>query len=537
MPQQAEERDGSIGGGRILVVDDDDGVRGYLAAVLDDAGYETVQAASGSAALALIDDTIAAVVLDNRLPDLTGMDLVIDLRAQPSYATLPVLLVTGDDELKTQIAGLDAGATDFLVKPIEPEQLVARLGAHLRGQRAWAAQAERQLARRSSIVSTLFAVRPDSSAEATAHAVCNALRRDHALSSIAIARLDECGRLSVLASRGDVEFRSALHALANAPAPYLLERAEQPWIELPRSGESISLPVAIAPIRLGGLTVGMVVIGALDESGACPVGRPLDELLAEAIDIAGAATGLLGLSLHQQAERDRRRQDLATVVRRHAFEPAFQPMVGLQRRNVIGFEALTRFDDGVPPDQRFAEAARLGVGLQLELATMSVALEMAANLPDSSFVSLNVTPRFVMEQHDALRSLVRNAGRDIVLELTEHDVVEDYPALRRAIHSVDSGVRVSIDDAGAGFASLRHVVMLAPDFVKLDRTWISGIDSDPTRQAMVAGLCHFANQTGCDLVAEGIEEEAERQALCELDVPFGQGFLLGRPGPAPVVVS
>ena len=120
----------------------------------------------------------------------------------------------------------------------------------------------------------------------------------------------------------------------------------------------------------------------------------------------------------------------------------------------------------------------------------------------------------------------------MVLELTEHDAVNDYAALREAIHGFDPRVRVSIDDAGAGFASLRHVVMLAPDFVKLDRTWVTGIDTDPTRQAMVAGLSHFARTTGCDLVAEGIEEESERETLSDLDVRIGQGFLLGAPAVA-----
>jgi EAL domain-containing protein (putative c-di-GMP-specific phosphodiesterase class I) len=116
-----------------------------------------------------------------------------------------------------------------------------------------------------------------------------------------------------------------------------------------------------------------------------------------------------------------------------------------------------------------------------------------------------------------------------VLELTEHDAVDDYGALRAALRDCEPAVRVSIDDAGAGFASLRHVVMLQPDFVKLDRCWVTGIDHDPTRQAMVAGLSHFARTTGCDLVAEGIELEEERRALSDLDVRFGQGFLLGRP--------
>jgi EAL domain-containing protein (putative c-di-GMP-specific phosphodiesterase class I)/CheY-like chemotaxis protein len=517
-----------------LVVDDDDGVRRFLAAALDDAGYETVEAATGAAALALVDDTITAIVLDNRLPDLTGLDLVIDLRTQAAFATLPVLLVTGDDELASQVAGLDAGATDYLIKPIEPDELVARLGAHLRGQRAWTTRIDQQLERRSSIATTLFGIVPRSSAESTAAAVCEALATEHAFEAIAIARLDERGRLVVLASCGGAPFLSSLHALAVAPTSYRLERAQHPWIERPGNGAAAPLPLAIAPMRLGGLTVGLLLCGAPRPTNGRASCRLMDELLAETIDIAGAATGLLGMSLHEQAERDRRRQDLLSIVRARAFRPAFQPMVGLERRNLIGFEALTRFDDAVPPDQRFTEASRLGIGAELELATMEAALEAAAALPDGSFVSINVTPSLVLDQRDAIRSLVRNVGRDVVLELTEHDVVDDYPALRDAIHDVDSSARVSIDDAGAGFASLRHVVMLAPDFVKLDRSWVTGIETDPTRQAMVAGLSHFARRTGCDLVAEGIEEEAERAMLCELDVPFGQGFLLGRPAPVDV---
>jgi EAL domain-containing protein (putative c-di-GMP-specific phosphodiesterase class I) len=255
----------------------------------------------------------------------------------------------------------------------------------------------------------------------------------------------------------------------------------------------------------------------------------IDELLAEAIDFAGVATGLLGLSLHARAERDRRRLDMAALVRNGEFDPAFQPMVELDGGLVIGYEALTRFRDGVGPEARFAEAAGLGLGTELELATLGTAIDASTGLPPTAFLSVNVSPQLVLECRDALSELVRRAERSVVLELTEHDAVDDYPALRSAIHGLDPAVRVSIDDAGAGFASLRHVVMLEPHFVKLDRSWVTGIDSDPTRQAMVAGLSHFARTTGCDLVAEGVEAEPERAMLAELDVRFGQGFLLGRP--------
>jgi len=282
-------------------------------------------------------------------------------------------------------------------------------------------------------------------------------------------------------------------------------------------------------MRLGGLTVGLLVLGGSTDAPLLARARMIDQLLAEAIDIAGVATGLLGLSLHARAERDRRRYDMSTLVRGGQFDPAFQPMVELEGGHVIGYEALTRFRDGTSPESRFAEAAGLGLGAELELSTLEKAIEASRRLPSGTFLSVNVTPSLVLDSREELSSLVQRADRAVVIELTEHDVVDDYPALRSAIHEVGPDVRVSIDDAGAGFASLRHVVMLEPDFVKLDRTWVTGIDVDPTRQAMVAGLAHFARTTGCDLVAEGIEVESERVALSELDVRFGQGYLLGRP--------
>ncbi len=116
-----------------------------------------------------------------------------------------------------------------------------------------------------------------------------------------------------------------------------------------------------------------------------------------------------------------------------------------------------------------------------------------------------------------------------MLELSEQEAVDDYDAIRSAVDAVGDRVRLSIDDAGSGFASLRHILRLDPDFIKLDRSWIHGVDADPARRAMIAGLRHFADQTGATLIAEGIEREEERQTLIELGVDLGQGYLLGRP--------
>jgi EAL domain-containing protein (putative c-di-GMP-specific phosphodiesterase class I) len=383
-------------------------------------------------------------------------------------------------------------------------------------------------------VNSLFAIAPRASAEETAAAICDELADVHHLDGIALTRLDEVGRLAVLASRGNSEFDRAIRRLVSQPPAYVLARSEQPWIELPQPGLRTSAQrLAIAPMRLGGLTVGLLVLGSSANAPLVARARMIDELLAEAIDFAGVATGLLGLSLHARAERDRRRFDMAALVRQGQFDAAFQPMVELQGGRILGYEALTRFRDGIGPEARFAEAAALGLGADLELATLRRAIDASAQLPSGTFLSVNVTPGLVLERRDSICDLIQRTDRPMVIELTEHDAVDDYVALRSAIGGIDPKVRVSIDDAGAGFASLRHVVMLQPDFVKLDRTWVTGIDTDPTRQAMVAGLSHFAKSTGCDLVAEGIEAEAERDALTELDVRLGQGYLLGAPAIAP----
>ena len=129
----------------------------------------------------------------------------------------------------------------------------------------------------------------------------------------------------------------------------------------------------------------------------------------------------------------------------------------------------------------------------------------------------------------SLHDVLDLRDRDVVLELSEQEAVSDYDALRAAMHAAGDGVRLSIDDAGSGFASLRHILKLEPEFIKLDRSWIHGVDTDPARQAMIAGLRHFADQTGATLVAEGIERDEERDCLVELRVDLGQGYLLGRP--------
>ena len=124
----------------------------------------------------------------------------------------------------------------------------------------------------------------------------------------------------------------------------------------------------------------------------------------------------------------------------------------------------------------------------------------------------------------------------LAIELTEHARITDYPALSEALTGLRArGVRLMIDDVGAGFASLHHILRLAPDAIKLDRSLTSGIEADPARRALAAALVTFAGEIGATIIAEGIETEDELAALQALGVERGQGFHLGRPRPISAV--
>jgi EAL domain-containing protein (putative c-di-GMP-specific phosphodiesterase class I) len=212
------------------------------------------------------------------------------------------------------------------------------------------------------------------------------------------------------------------------------------------------------------------------------------------------------------------------------IEPWINRPSNLRRDEIVGYEALTRFTDGSIPEVLFDEAAAVGLGHELETATLHAALEAAESLPQSAWLNLNSSPELILAG-EPLRTLLGGSRRHIVLEVTEHTAITDYPAFRAAMAALGPSVEFAVDDAGTGFASLRHIVELRPTFVKLDRSLMAGLESDEARQAMIVGICHFAHVTGCRLIVEGIETDSELTVLRALTIELGQGYLLGRPLP------
>jgi EAL domain-containing protein (putative c-di-GMP-specific phosphodiesterase class I)/DNA-binding NarL/FixJ family response regulator len=257
------------------------------------------------------------------------------------------------------------------------------------------------------------------------------------------------------------------------------------------------------------------------------------------VEVTGSVIEELAGLLHARRRDEERSQRREERIRRalddDLLHTVYQPICTLAG-STIGAEALARFR-GPPsrgPMRWFAEADEVGLLHELELVAVRAALAALPALPDHVFLSVNVSPATLATQ-GFLGLIAASDGARVVVEITEHARIDDYERLREALGAIRAlGVRVAIDDAGAGFASLRHILRLEPEFIKLDRTLIDGIESDRSRQALAAGLISFAEKIDATIVAEGIERPAEVEALAGLGVRYGQGFFFARPAPLPL---
>ena len=528
----------------ILVVDDDLAARRLVSALLRSEGYDAVEAKTGAGALVMLaQGSFDLVVLDCMMPGLSGIDILRRLRANHDTATLPVILVTGADAVADRVAGLRAGANDYVVKPYDVDELLARVAAQLSHHDAWHEVVEAHLRERGTIIQALAGASTQRTAEGVAAAICDELASLRSITGVAVVAFTADGIALPLASGpGTVWSLRANEPVPTPLARYLCLRAGiGPWIERGDAGvDSVDGTagllawgtVACAPILDNGELLGLLLLAVGDQAGDAS-SRDASAALAAAIDFSGVASGLLTKHLTERRADEADRLGIASILLDGTFEPHFQPIIRLADSRPLGTEALTRFHDGSDVEGRFRQAAICGLGLELELATIRRALAEAAGLDHDLFLSLNVSPSLILRAPLLIDALAETT-RTLVLEITEQEAIHDYSAVRTGLQRLGADVQLSVDDAGSGFASLRHVLLLHPAFIKLDRSWVRGVDEDPARQALIAGLQHFAAKTSCSLIAEGIETTAERDALIELGVDLGQGFLLGRPARAPL---
>jgi EAL domain-containing protein (putative c-di-GMP-specific phosphodiesterase class I) len=301
------------------------------------------------------------------------------------------------------------------------------------------------------------------------------------------------------------------------------EAMKLPAARLPRIRSYVSVPVRFSDGTLYGT---FCAAGLTSDKGLTKRDQALMEVLAH------AAAVIIEPEVRDRSREAEIAQRLAPILATGGPAVVLQPIVDLATGQRVGAEALSRFpiEWGKPPDVCFAEAHSIGEGDRLEL----LALRRAADYLDevSGYVSMNVSPGTLLTSQCA--ELLTGFRLDrVLLELSEHDQVVDYGALMAVVDPLRAaGMRLAIDDVGAGFSSLRHILLTAPDVIKLDRSIVDGVSSDSVLRSLVRSLVDFAEGCDASVVAEGVESAADGDVLLSLGVGYGQGWHYGRPGPA-----
>jgi EAL domain-containing protein (putative c-di-GMP-specific phosphodiesterase class I) len=404
-------------------------------------------------------------------------------------------------------------------------------------EREVGARLEGEVRARATVLKSLTSIDAADTPEETARRICEEALKLDGIDYAVVRWLAPHGEALVLGCAGAA-------CLADDPITTLSpERtaelaghaASGPWAETLGPSEDPAMNskfeaglrgMASAPLLWNDQVVGVIGLAATSvESG--PVNA---ERLTTVREFGLVAGPLLGPALAQRSRLAVMYESVARVIANGQFHPVFQPIIDLADGRTVGYEALTRFDSGERPDLFFANAAAVGLGILLESTCLRAAQQESASLPARAWLSLNVSPALAVALVPLIAAL-EFSEREMVLEITEHAPIEDYVGLAAALDGIRNHMRIAVDDAGAGYAGLQHILQIRPDIVKLDIALVRGVDSDPVRRALIAGMVAFASESGCVLLAEGIETAAELTTLRILGVSLGQGYLLGRPQP------
>ena len=269
----------------------------------------------------------------------------------------------------------------------------------------------------------------------------------------------------------------------------------------------------------------------------CCLSRNPDRTMTERdVDVLRAFAALAVEQIEANVEGDYRRERINARIDKLLEEKSLdihqQPIHSIKTGKPVGVECLSRFPDAMmrSPDKWFDEAAEVGRGVELELLAVEVALANIDQMPAGFYVSVNASPETIMS--GKLAAILERAGKvDLVVEVTEHQQVSDFNALREALKPISKHARIAIDDVGSGYAGLRHLVDLSPDLLKLDMELTRDIHQDIARCALVGAMVRFAEAIGSKLIAEGIEHEEEAAVLKRLGVEYGQGYYYAKPMP------
>lgn len=545
----------------VLVVDDIRANRFILKKHLQGQGITAIfEAENGQQALDVLGaKPIDLVLLDVMMPEMDGYQVLAQMKADPRWRDIPVIMITALDNMESAVTCIANGAEDYLLKPFNPVMLKARISACLEKKRLRDIEHEylrlydpaTGLANRTFFISRLD--------EEIQRAV-----RHPSLFGVALVRLGR--HRAVLESLG----QAAANALVKAQAGRLAEKLP-PNAFLARTGDK-DLAVLLRDLDYAadGDHQALAFLKALDQpleiqghdvSGNAAVGivystaryTDAEDMLRDAAIAATRVSGRGGFQIFDEAMH-------AEAMRRLDLEPEFrraidlgqlvlyyQPIVALGANRVVGMEGLVRWRHplrGMIPPNDFIKLAEetglivpLGAWVLAEACRQVASWQSAMTISNVFTVSVNVSahqftdPVFL----DTLRQSMAAAGVDarrIKLELTETALVDNPERVEQVLHQVrDFDVQTALDDFGTGYCSMSYLHRFPFDTLKIDQSFVRRLQDQTRNRQIVASTIDLAHKLGMTVVAEGVETEAEARTLIGLGCEYAQGGLFRMPLP------
>jgi diguanylate cyclase (GGDEF)-like protein/PAS domain S-box-containing protein len=297
-------------------------------------------------------------------------------------------------------------------------------------------------------------------------------------------------------------------------------------------GEPLSIALSVG-ITLSGSDAGAEELlrrADLALYAAKRAGKRRIELYEPGLERGASASGEVRATWLYSTD-EQREEILSVLAADDAMTTVFQPIMDLRTGRVSGYEALSRFADvhHRPPNAWFAQAHRCGLGYELEAKALALAFAVPGR-PDGTYLTVNLSPSALSSE--AIARVLPERLDDLVIEITENQAFADDPTISAALREVRRrGARIAVDDTGSGYAGLTQVMRLAPDVIKLDRSLVAGAADDPIKSALIASFVRYARDIDASVCAEGIEDMRDLAHLADLDVAYGQGYGIARPGP------
>ena len=238
---------------------------------------------------------------------------------------------------------------------------------------------------------------------------------------------------------------------------------------------------------------------------------------------------------------------LRRIIEQRRLSALMQPIIDLKSGEFLGFEGLIRGPADSPlhsPINLFGAAEQQGLQLELEMLSRQTVLSTFAklNLPGNLF--LNVSPQTMTHpsfKNGQTLAFLKQLGIDpgrVIIEITENQPTFDFAAMRDALlHYRGMGFKIAIDDLGEGFSSLRLWSELRPDYIKVDMHFVQGVDRDPIKLQFLKSIQQIAESSGTQVIAEGVETEAELRVVKDIGIALGQGYFIARPSPTPPLLA